>query len=269
VRPSSDRDATLRGVATTPGQNLTYTCVPPGEGERSGVDRDNDGVYDGDEADAGTDPANDLSFPGTAVDVLGKRILVKDQRPNEDESRRRLILLAKRAGAPALVGNPVTDGAILNVSLSGVLPTEQTYNLPSSGWASLGSNGFRYTDQSGANGPVKTVLLKRTSAGRMTFKVVALGSNGLIEAPAAEHRHQRHRHPGHRHHPLLHHARRRGGGTISANTETLFKVKNPTASVVLPVILSAAPAGDLLGPEPLLSRSARAGVAPRCSRSSL
>ncbi len=36
--------------AATPGQELTYTCVPPGSGIRIGVDRDEDGCLDFDDA---------------------------------------------------------------------------------------------------------------------------------------------------------------------------------------------------------------------------
>src|SRR5262249_29455596 len=49
-------DAALRALAAVPGQELTYTCVPPGSGLRVGVDRDEDGALDRDELDAGTDP---------------------------------------------------------------------------------------------------------------------------------------------------------------------------------------------------------------------
>jgi hypothetical protein len=42
---------------------VTFTCVPPGSGERIGVDRDGDGAWDGDERDAGTDPADPNSAP--------------------------------------------------------------------------------------------------------------------------------------------------------------------------------------------------------------
>ena len=56
-------DAQLRGFAATAGQELTYTCVPPGEGVRVGIDRDLDGCPDRSELDAGTDPANPLSVP--------------------------------------------------------------------------------------------------------------------------------------------------------------------------------------------------------------
>jgi DNA-binding beta-propeller fold protein YncE len=40
-------DASLRALAATSGQELTYTCAPPGSGLRMGVDRDLDGVRDG------------------------------------------------------------------------------------------------------------------------------------------------------------------------------------------------------------------------------
>ncbi len=42
---------------------LTYTCVPPGSGVRMALDRDLDGYYDGDERDAGSDPANAAKVP--------------------------------------------------------------------------------------------------------------------------------------------------------------------------------------------------------------
>jgi hypothetical protein len=51
-------DAALRSLAP-----VTYTCVPPGSGERVGVDRDGDGSWDGDERHAQTDPADPASRP--------------------------------------------------------------------------------------------------------------------------------------------------------------------------------------------------------------
>jgi len=50
--------AALRSLAP-----VTYTCVPPGSGERIGVDRDGDGAWDGDERQAQTDPADPDSGP--------------------------------------------------------------------------------------------------------------------------------------------------------------------------------------------------------------
>jgi len=42
-------DATLRAQAAVPGQERTYTCMPPGSGERAGIDRDQDGCLDADD----------------------------------------------------------------------------------------------------------------------------------------------------------------------------------------------------------------------------
>src|SRR6185295_3168032 len=50
-------DASLRQRALQKGNELTYTCTPPGSGVRAGIDRDEDGVLDGDEADAASHPA--------------------------------------------------------------------------------------------------------------------------------------------------------------------------------------------------------------------
>jgi hypothetical protein len=47
-RPSLS-DAGLRWLVLFSGRELTYTCVPPGSGARMGLDRDSDGVLNGDE----------------------------------------------------------------------------------------------------------------------------------------------------------------------------------------------------------------------------
>ncbi len=56
-------DAELRALAAVAGQELTYTCVPPGSDQRVALDRDEDGVFDRDEIDFGADPTNSLSTP--------------------------------------------------------------------------------------------------------------------------------------------------------------------------------------------------------------
>ena len=50
------RENKLRDLAAS--GNITYTCTPPGNGPRLALDRDMDGVYNGDEIAAGTDPAD-------------------------------------------------------------------------------------------------------------------------------------------------------------------------------------------------------------------
>jgi len=61
-------DAALRALAQTAGQELTYTCVPPGTGMRVALDRDEDGVFDADERDQGTEPDNAGSIVGACSD---------------------------------------------------------------------------------------------------------------------------------------------------------------------------------------------------------
>ena len=57
-------EVALRSLGILPGHEITYTCAPIGSGRRIGIDRDEDGVLDGDEAEAGSDPAdpNDPPF---------------------------------------------------------------------------------------------------------------------------------------------------------------------------------------------------------------
>ncbi len=67
-------DASLRYLALRDGGELTFTCTPPGSGVRVGIDRDEDGFLDGDEMDAGSDPADPASVPrggGRGDEVAG------------------------------------------------------------------------------------------------------------------------------------------------------------------------------------------------------
>jgi YVTN family beta-propeller protein len=56
-------DAAVQRVATQLGHPVTYTCAPPGSGQRIAVDRDGDGFWDGDERDAHSDPSDPTSTP--------------------------------------------------------------------------------------------------------------------------------------------------------------------------------------------------------------
>jgi hypothetical protein len=51
-QPNVDQ-ASLRSLGTQINNSVTYTCVPPGSGMRIGVDRDLDGIYDGDDKTVG------------------------------------------------------------------------------------------------------------------------------------------------------------------------------------------------------------------------
>lgn len=65
--PTTSKSALL-ALTATPGQELTFTCVPVGSGSRMGVDQDGDGFRDGTERDAGSDPANPNSVPNGCPD---------------------------------------------------------------------------------------------------------------------------------------------------------------------------------------------------------
>lgn len=63
-------DAALRQQAGSY-VNITYTCTPPGSGMRIALDRDEDGILNGDERLAGTDPADPGSIPAMYAVPLG------------------------------------------------------------------------------------------------------------------------------------------------------------------------------------------------------
>jgi hypothetical protein len=52
----------LRSIASV-GNEMTYTAVSRNSGRRIGIDRDEDGFFDRDELDFGSDPANTRSLP--------------------------------------------------------------------------------------------------------------------------------------------------------------------------------------------------------------
>jgi hypothetical protein len=57
-------EAQLRAAASHDAlSGITFTCAPPGSGTRMALDRDGDGYYDGDELDAGSNPADPSSTP--------------------------------------------------------------------------------------------------------------------------------------------------------------------------------------------------------------
>lgn len=62
--------ADMRTMAQVPGQETTFTCVPPGSGARIALDRDEDGSFNHDEALASTNPDDPGSVPGACDDGI-------------------------------------------------------------------------------------------------------------------------------------------------------------------------------------------------------
>jgi DNA-binding beta-propeller fold protein YncE len=59
-------DGQLRALAAVPGQELTYTCAPPGSGIRMGIDRDLDGILDGDDGPPSSTTTTTVSTTSTS-----------------------------------------------------------------------------------------------------------------------------------------------------------------------------------------------------------
>ncbi len=184
-------DIVLRAQATTPGQELTYTCVPPGSGIRVGVDRDEDGYFDRDELDAGTDPANPASTPcSSAPSMTNPRLIIlRNLDPAGDES-----LTLQGAVTLASPPNPLVDGFSFQVSdKNGVplyvreVPAGAAASSTAPGWTA-GRANWTFRDRSGTSANrITNVTVSKPSArtpGLYKFRVV--GRSGNFQVPAGE-----------------------------------------------------------------------------------
>lgn len=166
--------AQLRALATddTP---LTFTCVPPGSGPRVALDRDEDGSFDRDELDGGSDPADPLSTPtGTPPPSFlagAKKLKIKDNSV-DFESKRSIVVSSVDPAvvfpAPGGVGDPTCNGdpsgtvkASLTVSSASSGQLHRT-DLPCQNWVPRGSpsnpKGYLYKDKNLEAGTVKTAV---------------------------------------------------------------------------------------------------------------
>jgi DNA-binding beta-propeller fold protein YncE len=188
-------DATLRFQAQTAGQELTYTCVPPGSGRRIGVDRDEDGFFDRDELDAGTDPSDAASFPGaiTPTGMRTKRLVLRDDDrfPINPNQSRLTFQSAKAGSAPSGVvvptaggqGDPTLAGAVLTVYRGDGGPGTVVLALPAARWTHAGAGAtatYRYRDRDRVDGPITAVKLR---AGHLDVRGKGTGLFQLDGAP--------------------------------------------------------------------------------------
>jgi DNA-binding beta-propeller fold protein YncE len=206
-------DAQVRALAATPGQELTYTCVPPGEGVRVGIDRDADGCPDRTELDDGTDPANPLSVPANctggatttttttttsttsttlAVTLVETQALTLHDPGTPDKRRLSFTSSTKTAPAanrivpppPGSAGDPTQHGAVVTVyNAAGLTTDDVVAALPAAGWTKLGGTssfkGWRYTNKS-VGGPVSSVVVK---ADKITLKAGKSGFAYTLDEP--------------------------------------------------------------------------------------
>ncbi len=187
-------DTALRALASVPGQELTYTAVPPGSGVRIGIDRDEDGFYDTDETDLGSDPADPLSVPSSpTTTIFGTTttttlpsspalIATRSMTVNDDvtppiETRKKKITFRSEVSplittpSPGSGGDPRLGGAVLEVFRADPVfgPERVTMTLAPANWTLVGrasSFGYRYRG-SDPEGPIKSLVV---SHNKITFR---------------------------------------------------------------------------------------------------
>jgi len=168
-------DATLRSSAATVGQEITYTCVPVGSGERIGVDRDQDGFLDGDERDANSDPADAASIPSTPIRATSLTMRDDDKPPIVLTKRKVSFRSAKSHGIASGVVVPAWDapgdptlpgsagGALLTIYNAGGGTDKVVIPLPATQWVRVGSvtkPGYKYVDKLHVAGPIVALTLR-------------------------------------------------------------------------------------------------------------
>jgi hypothetical protein len=142
--------AALIAVAATPGQEQTFTVVPPGNGRRAAIDRDLDGALFRYELDSGSSPSDATSFPGgpTFTSIQTTSLALKDQTSPANPSRRKLGFTSKTGSDPAghrIVppprgpGDPTIHGATLVVYDSDGTGEAVTIELNAAKWSASGS----------------------------------------------------------------------------------------------------------------------------------
>ncbi len=117
--------------------------------------------------------------------VLGSKLQVQDKSTPE---KRKVQFSAKEKGTDnTIVGDPVANGATLNIHLSGGPVAGQTFNLPAGTsaitskpfWSGDATKGYKYKDSKGENGPVASVQLSNKN-GTFQIKGQISGKLGTI-----------------------------------------------------------------------------------------
>ena len=188
-------DAAIRALATTPGQELTYTCVPPGSGRRVGVDRDEDGFFDSDERDAGSDPSSQLSQPIACVagGTIAKPVVKvsKNADPPGDES---LTIQGQWQVASLLPAiDPLANGFNFKVvdSVGGTvfdrkIPPGAPAAQGAPGWTVNGAGTqWSYKDTTGSSTGGITKVVVTNNAGLYKFSVSGKKANFQVGTGAA------------------------------------------------------------------------------------
>ena len=115
--------------------------------------------------------------------VLGKYILIKDPVPGQSDDGY-VKLFAKESNGATIVGDPTVGGATLRVIANGGTPSDQTFNLPASGWIgktnTAGLVYYKYRTDKLLPNPVKGAWIKITPSGNFFIKALAFEKLGAL-----------------------------------------------------------------------------------------
>lgn len=119
---------------------------------------------------------------GRAIDrlILGSKFQVSD--PSGSEPKRSVVGVGKEdpTDVPSL-SNPTTGGATLTVIANGTNNSSQSFVLDATGWTAV-SQGYKYRGPTGTDGdPVKSVVFRRSAAGKLQLKILLKGNVGTDE----------------------------------------------------------------------------------------
>ncbi|MFO0984414.1 MAG: hypothetical protein U1E76_22260 [Planctomycetota bacterium] len=127
--------AALKILAANGLMEATFTCVPPGTGRRLGVDRDEDGLMDGDEVRRGCDAADpdsddDGYADGAELALGGNPLVAETQLPDTT--------------APVMLGTAVEDAFV--TTATGVVRTDEPTSALFEVGIGPGSYTWRFAD---------------------------------------------------------------------------------------------------------------------------
>ncbi len=160
----------LEALAAAPGQEITFTCVPPGDGLRIGIDRDGDGFGDGDEIDQNTDPTNAADVPTDVAPVCSIVNEVQFKTATVSDRHGRVSLRAD-----VLLG--AYGQELIGVSAGDTAGAKIFADVVAGNLVVPKGSGFRYKAPRGATGITDvSIKEKRNSGGIFTVIVKTQGA---------------------------------------------------------------------------------------------
>lgn len=175
--PWSETD--LRDLADTPGQPLTFTCAPPGSGERMGIDRDRDGILDGDAIVPSGCPATPDAC--SALPSGGKAtLLVKDALADGVGPKDKLVFKWTKGAAATQAdfgAGPGDRDVCFYENAGGGLALVLQMTAPGAGFDPISDKGWKYVDSATASDGIKKMIQKGGDAGKSKIILSAKDGN--------------------------------------------------------------------------------------------